>query len=279
MDAPAWGHYRPGALASVLLTLARHTPLGRGAFRKTAYRWFASLHPGPADVDLWGLPVRLWPELNVSERKALLRPDQMDRREHAAVRAAMAKPGAVFVDIGGNAGLYSLSASLAAGPGSRILMIEPDEALIARFMFNLNEARARGRLAPSIDVACCAVAISDREGEGLLSIDGFEGSRGLVGDDANGGGARRVPLETLNSVVARHGLQKINVMKIDVEGHEDKVLPPFLATADPALWPGVIIIEHLQQARWSADGIALALQLGYEVDFRTTNNTVLRRHE
>ena len=101
----------------------------------------------------------------------------------------------------------------------------------------------------------------------------------MVGDDANGGGARRVPLETLKSVVARHGLQKINVMKIDVEGHEDKVLPPFLATADPALWPGVIIIEHLQQARWSADGIALALQLGYEVDFRTTNNTVLRRHE
>ena len=90
---PPWGTLRPGLAARALVALSRNTPLGRGAFRKAMFRAFARLHPGPADVMLWGTRVRLHPGNNVSERKMLMRPDQTDAREHAALVDAMRAPG------------------------------------------------------------------------------------------------------------------------------------------------------------------------------------------
>ena len=64
----------------------------------------------------------------------------MDRHELAFLRAQMHRPRPVFVDVGANAGLYSLHAALHAGEGGRILAIEPDAAILARFVFNLRLA-------------------------------------------------------------------------------------------------------------------------------------------
>lgn len=270
-----WGAFRPGPAARFWIWLSRNTLLGRGGGRKWVFRRFKSVHEGPVDVELWGTRVRLHPDRNVSEGKALLRPDKMDPAEHALMRDAMARPGAVLVDVGGNAGLYSLDAALNGGPGARIVMIEPSEDLISRFTFNLAEARAAGRVREDVRVDIEACAISDHAGEGILSLEGAEGSRALVG--ASGGAGLKVPLKPLAGLVTGLGLSHIDAMKIDVEGHEDKVLPPFFAAAPAALWPGLIIIEHLQRETWGTDCIAGALALGYRIILKTRNNTVLSR--
>lgn len=270
-----WGTHAPSWPARLILALSRSTLLGRGIARKFLFRSFNRHHAGPVDVALWGGNVRLHPANNVSERKALMRPDQMDAREHTAVREAMAHPGAVFVDIGGNAGLYSLGAALHAGPGATILMIEPDEALIERFAFNLAEAERAKRIASGVTISTQPIAISATEGEAMLSADGEEGSRHLV--EGASPGARRVRTRPLLDVANDAHLSRIDAMKIDVEGHEDKVLPPFLATAAQSLWPRLIVIEHLQRAAWNPDCIADAIGRGYEIAFVTRNNTVLRR--
>lgn len=273
---PPWGALRPGWAARALVALSRNTPLGRGALRKATFAAFARLHHGPADVMLWDTRVRLHPGNNVSERKMLMRPDQTDAREHTALVDAMRAPGAVFVDVGGNAGLYSLHAAMSAGEGGHVLMIEPDRRLIARFAFNLAQAQSAGRVRAGVRVATFPVAISDRDGAGVLSTAGEEGSRSLVGGaDAQQGTA--VTLRTLSGLVRNAGVTRIDVMKIDVEGHEDKVLPPFFVQAPEALWPRLIIIEHLQRAQWRPDCIADALQRGYAPVFTTRNNTLLRR--
>jgi FkbM family methyltransferase len=275
MAEQTWGAHVPPLAGRMIIWLSRNTPLGRGSLRKAAYRAFSSVHSGPVDCRMWGVPVRLHPQRNVSERKALLRPDQMDPAEHAAMRAALTKPRSVFVDVGGNAGIYSLSAALHAGKSTRIVMIEPDESLVARFQFNLAQARQSGRVRTGIDVDCHMVAISDHDGEGVLSAEGSEGSRSLVDEPAQTG--RKVVLRTLKGLVESAGLTHIDVMKIDVEGHEDRVLPPFLATASATLWPQRMIIEHLQRKRWQTDCIADAQQRGYTIEFKTNNNTVLIR--
>ncbi len=275
MADQSWGAHVPPLAGRMIVWLSRNTPLGRGSLRKAVYRVFSRLHAGPVDCQMWGVPVRLHPQRNVSERKALLRPDQMDPAEHAVMRAALAKPRSVFVDVGGNAGLYSLSAALHAGEGARIVMIEPDDNLVERFYFNLAQARKAGRLRAGIDVDCHMVAISDHDGEGLLSAAGSEGSRSLL--DEAGQTGRKVVLKTLKGLVERAGLTHIDMMKIDVEGHEDRVLPPFLATARATVWPHRIIIEHVQRKRWQADCIADAQQRGYKIEFATNNNTVLVR--
>lgn len=274
---PPWGALRPAAAARAVLWTSRHTPLGRGAMRKALFSAFSKMHPGPVDCMLWGAPARLHPTRNVSERKALMRPDQMDAGEHALVRDVMAKPGAVFVDVGGNAGLYSLNAALSAAPGARIVMIEPDPSLIARLGVNLALARAAGLVEASVTVERFALAVGDREGSGFLSGPGDEGSRS-VGNAASDGG-RVVRLATLQSVLQQAGVDRVDLMKIDVEGYEDRVLPPFLAHSERRLWPRQLIIEHLQRARWRPDCLADCETRGYRLIFTTRNNSVLKRDD
>lgn len=271
--APSWGNYRPGAAGSFLIWLSRSTPLGRGQPRKLLYRALSAINPGPVDVELFGARVRLHPAHNVSERKALMRPDRMDPSEHALVTERMGPPGSVFVDVGANAGLYSLDAALKGGAGARILAIDPNRELLKRLEFNVATARAEGRIRPDVSLIAVAVAISDREGVGLLAGGRDEGSRSL---ERTGSGTE-VPLLPLAKLVAEHKLERVDVMKIDVEGHEDKVLPPYLRDTSSALWPRLIVIEHLARAKWATDCIADAESKGYDVRLETTNNTVLER--
>lgn len=247
--------------------------LGRGIARKAMATLFEGLHSGPADVPLWGTNVRLYPGNNVVERKALLRPDYFDATERGVLRTVMSAPKTVFVDVGGNAGLYSLDAALHAGSEASIIMIEPDASLISRFDFNLRNSQALGLVDTSLNVMTVAAAISDRDGAGVLSAAGDEGSRNLISGSATTG--QPVALRTLHGVVNDAQADHIDIMKIDVEGHEDKVLPPFFQSAPQHLWPKKIIIEHLQRATWKPDCIADATARGYRIARTTRNNTFL----
>lgn len=275
-SSPAWGAYAPSGLSALLVWLSRSTPLGRGATRKLIYKAFSSLSPGPVDTTLFGARVRLHPAHNVSERKALMRPDRMDPREHALVGERMSAAGAVLLDVGANAGLYSLDAALHGGPGARIVSIDPNPELLGRLAFNLETARADGRVRGDVALTPVAVAISDREGTGLLLGGQDEGSRSIEPASAGGRGiAAEVRLRPLAALASELGLTRVDVMKIDVEGHEDKVLPPYLATAEQAMWPRLIVIEHLARSRWSVDCIEDAAAKGYRIILTTPNNTVL----
>jgi len=268
---PPWGTFRPSLPVRALIGLSRQTLLGRGLLRKQLAQLFVRLHSGPVDTWLWGHKVRLFPQHNVSERKALLRPDRMDPREYAFVRTQLGRPGSVFVDVGANAGLYSLYAALNAGEGTRILAIEPDAGLLARLAFNLQLAAAAGAVVAN--VATAAVAAGDQDGEGLLSIGADEGSRSLRTD----GAGRRVPVRRLDGLLQEYAISKVSLMKIDVEGYEDRVLPPYLSEASADRWPQSIIIEHVYREAWSVDCIALCQKRGYAVSATTNNNTLLVR--
>lgn len=271
----AWGAHAPHGAAAALLWLSRQTPLGRGGIRRKLFHAFVQRHAGPVDIDLWGSRVRLYPGNNVSERKALMRPDHMDAAEYQCLTNALARREAVFVDVGGNAGLYSLRAAMSGGRNVRVVMVEPNEILIGRFLHNLTLARADGLLADGANVTTHAVAISDRVGQGVMTASGSEGARSLVESDVPAGQA--VALTTLHQLCLDNTLSHIDLLKIDVEGFEDQVLPPFFATAPSALWPVSIILEHLRRSRWKEDCITMAEERGYRIAFTTRNNTVLER--
>ena len=273
MNALPWGTFRPGLPVRALIGLSRNSVLGRGLLRKQLAQLFFLLHTGPVDGWLWGHRIRLYPDHNVCERKALLRPDRMDRNEYAFLRTRLAGVRPVFVDVGANAGLYSLYAALNASEGARILAIEPDAALLGRFAFNLRLARKGRYTAPQVAVATACVAVGDHDGEGLLSTSGDEGSRSLR---ASGAG-RPVQVRRLAALLAEHAIGKITVLKIDVEGYEDRVLPPYLAEAPPDHWPDAIIIEHVYRPNWSVDCIGLCQGHGYAICGITNNNTLLAR--
>ncbi len=76
-------------------------------------------------------------------------------------------------------------------------------------------------------------------------------------------------------MVEEAGLKTIEALKIDVEGYEDRVLPPFLAAAPRSLWPRRVVIEHAH-ADAEHDCVSRMVAVGYEICGKTRSNSLLR---
>src|SRR5262249_42109813 len=67
---------------------------------------------------------------------------------------------------------------------------------------------------------------------------GFGTMRGCVLEKTDEGGDEVVPMSRLDFVIRSHGLDGLDLIKVDVEGHEPEVLEgmgPFLAESKPTL--------------------------------------------
>jgi FkbM family methyltransferase len=183
------------------------------------------------------------------------------------VLAAAIRDGFTFVDLGANVGVYSLFVAGLAGRKARILAVEPQPEIYRRLAFNV-AANDLG----TIRTLQCAVA--DRDGTLDLFID--RGNRGQSSIAMVTGEKVSVPCRTLESVLVEAGFDRVDALKIDIEGAEDTVLAPFFATAPPALWPSLILLETSSD-RWKVDCVALCIEHGYRETHRTRLNVILER--
>lgn len=79
-------------------------------------------------------------------------------------------------------------------------------------------------------------------------------------------------MRTLFEIVKAEGFTKLDAIKVDVEGYEDRVLYPFLREAPESLLPGIIVAEHISSDLWEKDWIAQAEIRGYrELDRKGMN--------
>jgi FkbM family methyltransferase len=148
---------------------------------------------------------------------------RMDRVDPALLRlvSETVQPGDTVWDIGANLGLFSLAAAVAAGPGGRVLSVEPDSTLIR--LLRRSAAAARG-YAP-LDVF--PAAVSAECGVARFCIARRNRSTSFLAGFGTGeaGGVRAtelVPTVTLDWLLARFPAP--DVLKIDVEGAEALVL-------------------------------------------------------
>lgn len=269
-EGPVFGTHALGPWRGRLLRAAqgqRANWLGRRialVLRKLALK----RGPGVIDAEVEGLRYRLHMRDNVSERKYLFMPQFFDAYERQLLRESL-RPGDVFVDIGANAGIYSLTAAAAVGPDGRVLSVEPNPRMVERLALNLslNGFRDRAILEQA--------AVSDCAGEFALTLD-----------DRNLGGASlvnrrsehsiRVRCERLEDLLARHGIARVHALKIDIEGAEDRALAPFFASAPPSLHPDILIIENSRQD-WKQDLPAIFAAAGYVLLRETRMNLVYRK--
>jgi len=68
--------------------------------------------------------------------------------------------------------------------------------------------------------------------------------------------------------VHEEGFERVDAMKLDVEGAEDLVLEPFLVSEPQALWPLVLILAY-SPGRWDVDLCAMLEERGYRRILRT----------
>ncbi|MEV7071810.1 FkbM family methyltransferase [Streptomyces sp. NPDC091972] len=200
--------------------------------------------------------------------------------------AGRLRPGDTVVDIGANIGLMSVYCSRVR-PGVRVLAAEPVPALHACLERNLAEHAADGWRTE------CA-AVSDRPG--LLRFTYYPeapGNSGLHADpDADDeitltflrnsgvdpedaaelveglheGVELTVPAVTVSELLRRHGVERVDLLKVDVERAELEVL----RGVEEEHWPlvGAVVAEvHDEDGRLAAVRELLTAQ-GFTVDVR-----------
>ena len=261
-----WGEFKPTGKAA-LLRLPVRAGLSCGVFHKWITRtWLRCLGHGPVDIDYHGLKLRLIPDRNMTDQKLLFRSGLRDQTELNFIRRHVPTKG-VFLDIGANIGYYSLSAAQMGF--TRIVAIEPNPLLVPRLHFNAsaNHLNERLQLVP--------VAVSDKVGELFLHSPGDMGS-GTVSTISSEGDVA-VKVDTLSNILSIEGVERVDAFKIDVEGHEDKAMLPWLRALPDDKLPVAGIIEFVHQRHWNDDLIAYLLSRGYRIGMKTRSNVMVVR--
>jgi len=263
-----FGSFAPTAAQTAIISLAHRTRLKRGAFRPMLSRLTNLFHAGPVDVQYQGASFRFYHQASATERGALFNPDY-NRDELDFLRSHL-PAGGVFVDLGANVGTYALPLAQAVGAGGKVIAVEPHPVTHARLAFN----RAASRLT---QVALVAAAAGEADGELMIETDGDNLGASHVVTSAASANAIKVPSLTLQHILNQANASKVDALKIDVEGFEDRVLTIFFKDAPQALWPRAVVIEHLARNEWQDDCIADMLARGYAQAGKTRSNTFLLR--
>lgn len=267
---PPFGAFAPNPVQATIIRLAHGTGLKRGAFRPWLSRLVNLFGSGPLDVSYQGASFRFHHQRSATERGALFNPDYNIVELEFLRRHVCA--GGTFVDLGANVGTYALALARDVGPDGTVIAIEPHPMTHARLKFN---AQTSGYA----QVRLVAAAAGPTDGELTIETDGDNLGASHVVTGIPTGKAFKVPSLRLQRILEEVGANRVDALKIDVEGFEDRVLTGFFRDAPESLWPHAVVIEHLSKNEWADDCIADMRTRGYVEQGRTRSNTLLVRGE
>jgi FkbM family methyltransferase len=266
---PPFGHYPVAPLHRLLLRRIRACGKGRlgRAAASAMRRLFILTHRSVVDAEVDSIRFRFHLGDNVSERRYFFTPEFYDRQEYEFIRREL-PPDGVFFDIGANVGLYSLWATSVLDRRGRVVAMEPNPPALRRLRFNI----ACNHREDLIQVV--AMGASDVAGEFELHLDSTNlGGSSLESNRPGTGGSIIVACAPLVDIAASQGISRIDIMKLDIEGHEPPVLEAFFASAPVALRPRAIIVERAKDPKQQELEQLLGVA-GYRLLLRTRMNNI-----
>ena len=214
----------PGSLERLLVAYARGFPVRRGKVRGVDALWrrVAGADARREAVTRFG-GLRMPCDLREALQRQYYFFGTYFLEEHASspLWCAAARGGARTVfDVGANGGIYSLAA-LAAEPTASVHAFEPTPEIAER----LRQTAQLNRLAT---LRVHQTAVSDQDGTALLrrcgaDVGGNEGMNYVVADPGGAEG-ERVPTVRLDTVCRQLRADRIDLLKLDVQGAEAAVL-------------------------------------------------------
>ena len=132
------------------------------------------------------------------------------------------QPGMNVLDAGANEGLYALFAAAKVGPTGKVWAVEPSDRECRRLKRNIE-------LSSLSNVSVQQVALSDKSGTGSLTVAGDEHSgHNTLGELAYAKteqlSREEVEVQTLDEFASANGIERIDLVKIDVEGAEERLI-------------------------------------------------------
>ena len=253
----------------LLLAITRNLPKVRGAgWIANMLKAFYNRKPRPNEVaSFQGLKFDL--ETNECvDGGILFYPQLYDWQEIAFIKKNLPRNGK-FVDAGANIGWYSLIASKIVGSkGGAVIAIEMDSYNARKLTQNIFLNNVDNVHVIQAGLSDCDEELNIRE-----NLTGNRGGNSLV--DANKDGAA-VMCHPLLSILVECGWDRIDGMKIDIEGMELRVLNAFFKHAPRGLHPRFVIAEI--NPGYNKNGAAelhnLFLKHGYREDQRMGLNSI-----
>lgn len=271
--AAPFGVYAPDALARFVVGTDNFDRVHRPwALRRKLGKLWLRRSRRIFDLTFLGFKLRLHPATNAGDMGIVLNGIHGEEDEFARV-AERIGDYENFIDIGANIGLYSLIAARGLPPGRPILAFEPapDTALRLRANLAFNAGTER--------VEVIEAALGDQPGDLTLA----RGGSNIGGTSAvkPGGAGEQIHVRCLRlpDVLAARGIARIGMLKIDIEGFEDRALLPVLDVMPPEAWPRYILIEVCHSRYWKRDVVAELKTRGYREVYRNSRNIHFAREE
>jgi FkbM family methyltransferase len=126
-------------------------------------------------------------------------------------------PGKIFIDVGANFGVYTLVASKLVGAAGKVISLEPTAQSFAILGQNIS-------LNHSTNVRAFQVALTQARGKAWLYHGWDPVGNSLGMDPLCGDEGEEVQTESLDNLLEENGINRVDVIKVDVEGAEELVL-------------------------------------------------------
>ncbi len=249
-------------------------PLLPQKWRQRLRKRFARPISGPFDIEYNGMKFRLYPSENYCDRVLFGRSIMPEMAEHQALLPLL-RPGMVFVDIGANIGSYSVFVGSHLKGDAKLVAFEPHPRTFQKLVFNF---KANGL--PTDYVLNCGVGPKVEKLE-LWSDGGSNiGHTSLLKEGtANAQVSVSVQVFPLIDLLNERGITSIDVLKIDIEGFEDRALAPFFDVAPDTLFPKHVLLETAHQSLWERNLLNMLDARGYKTRFSTKENLLLSRSD
>jgi len=261
-----FGFYSPKGIVKVLYVLIR-IGAGFGSLKKIYARILTKINKdNPIDIIYHGIKVRLYPHNNTIESKILVSSRLREGKELEII-SSFIKNGGVFLDIGANVGYYSLMAAKLGA--TKIIAVEPNPIVLDRFKINIKFNGFDSKIKTfQIGIGAKRTTMELR----LSDVD--MGSSSIVNSKLNSDKIK-IKIIPLSELLKKEVITKIDVLKIDIEGFEDRALFPYFKTLDKKLYPRLILMEDSSQKDWEQNIYEWLLANGYRVLARTRGNTLI----
>ena len=204
---------------------------------------------------------------------------------------SMAKGAKTILDVGANAGIYSLAA-LAIQPDASVHAFEPTPEIA-------NRLRATAKLNGLDHLYVHEAAVSKRAGAATLRR--FRGELGtnegmnFVSEDGIDGDGEKVQTVSLDQFCQEHSIDNVDLLKVDIQGHEyaalkgaeqliraGRIKTIFMelnwAQGSHSICPATESVQFLKQAHYLFSKPGKRLNWQPAGDWLRTMNDVIARH-
>lgn len=211
-----------GASERLLVAYARRFPLRRGKFRAVNALWPLVAGDDPlrmAEISYGRL--RMPCDLREALQRQYYFFGTYLLEEHLLEAwRGFARNAKVVFDVGANAGIYSLAA-LDAQPAAAVHAFEPTPEIAQRL-------RDTAQINGLAGLVVHETAVSNYDGQAILRCstppDGGNEGMNFIVPDRDEADALRVPAAKLDTVCAERGIDRVDLVKLDVQGSEGDAL-------------------------------------------------------